>query len=68
MAGKFEEGMQKLSEIRGQMEQEQTDLEAMVRLYQEGLKLSRSLTEQLDMTEKEILTLEKEMDGEADNG
>ena len=68
MAGKFEEGMQKLSEIRAQMEQEQTDLEAMVRLYQEGLKLSRSLTEQLDMTEKEILTLEKEMDGEADNG
>ena len=46
------------------MEQEQTDLETMVQLYKEGLKLSRSLTEQLDLTEKEILTLEKE----ADNG
>ena len=64
MSGKFEEGMQKLGQIRSQMEQEQTDLETMVQLYKEGLKLSRSLTEQLDLTEKEILTLEKE----ADNG
>ncbi len=64
MTGKFEEGMQKLGQIRSQMEQEQTDLETMVQLYKEGLKLSRSLTEQLDLTEKEILTLEKE----ADNG
>ncbi len=64
MTGKFEEGMQKLGQIRAQMEQEQTDLETMVQLYKEGLKLSRSLTEQLDLTEKEILTLEKE----ADNG
>ena len=63
MTGKFEEGMQKLGQIRSQMEQ-QTDLETMVQLYKEGLKLSRSLTEQLDLTEKEILTLEKE----ADNG
>ena len=68
MTGKFEEGMQKLSEIRAQMEQEQTDLEAMVRLYQKGLKLSRSLTDQLDLTEKEILTLEKETDGEVSHG
>ena len=60
MAGRFEEGMQKLSEIRARMEQEQTDLEAMVQLYKEGLALSKSLTEQLDLTEKEILTLEKE--------
>ena len=64
MTGKFEEDMQKLGQIRSQMEQEQTDLETMVQLYKEGLKLSRSLTEQLDLTEKEILTLEKE----ADNG
>lgn len=64
MTGKFEEGMQKLGQIRSQMEQEQTDLETMVQLYKEGLKLSRSLMEQLDLTEKEILTLEKE----ADNG
>ena len=58
MTGKFEEDMQKLGQIRSQMEQEQTDLETMVQLYKEGLKLSRSLTEQLDLTEKEILTLE----------
>ncbi|MBR2264519.1 MAG: exodeoxyribonuclease VII small subunit [Firmicutes bacterium] len=62
MAGRFEEGMQKLGEIRARMEQEQTDLEAMVSLYKEGLALSRSLTEQLDLTEKEILTLEKEIE------
>ena len=68
MTGKFEEGMQKLSEIRAQMEQEQTDLEAMVRLYREGLKLSRSLAEQLDLTEKEILTLENETDNEVNHG
>lgn len=67
MTGKFEEGMQKLSEIRAQMEQEQTDLEAMVRLYKEGLDLSRSLTKQLDMTEKEILTLEKESENDSNN-
>ena len=48
--------------IRARMEQEQTDLEAMVSLYKEGLALSRSLTEQLDLTEKEILTLEKEIE------
>ncbi|MCR5006412.1 MAG: exodeoxyribonuclease VII small subunit [Clostridiales bacterium] len=67
MAGRFEEGMQKLSEIRARMEQEQTDLEAMVQLYKEGLALSKSLTEQLDLTEKEILTLEKESnDGNAE--
>ena len=62
MAGRFEEGMQKLGEIRARMEQEQTDLEAMVSLYKEGLALSRSLTEQPDLTEKEILTLEKEIE------
>ena len=62
MAGRFEEGMQKLGEIRARMEQEQTDLEAMVSLYKEGLALSRSLNEQLDLTEKEILTLEKEIE------
>lgn len=54
----FEEAMQRLDEIVRLMEMDETSLEKLVNLYEEGIQLSRFCQEVLTSTEKkmEILT------------
>ena len=64
MDGTFEEGMKRLEEIRQMLDAEEVSLEEMVRLYKEGMELSKTLSKDLDLTEKEIITIEESMDHE----
>ena len=55
----FEDGMKRLNEINQAMDSEELTLEAMLGLYQEGMALSRKMTEQLDLIDKEIIRIEE---------
>ena len=54
---KFEEQMKKLQEIVEKLEKEDVDLDESIQLYEEGLKLSKALKEQLEEFEKKIAEL-----------
>lgn len=54
----FEEGMKRLEAISTALEQDTVLLNDMIQLYKEGMKLSKELSNQLDMMEKEIQVLE----------
>ncbi len=56
----LEEGMRRLEAIRQELGKDDVSLEQMVVLYKEGMELSKELAQMLDMTEKEILTIEGE--------
>lgn len=44
----FEEGMERLETIAQQMEQSGQPLDELLKLYEEGMKLSQELTQKLD--------------------
>ena len=53
----FEKQMQKLQEIVEKLEKDEVDLAESIKLYEEGLDLSRSLKQQLSGFEKKIKEL-----------
>ena len=56
----IEESFDRLDEILGKMEDEQTGLEESFRLYEEGLKLIRRAEAGIDRVEKKIRILNEE--------
>ena len=57
---KFEDRMKKLEEIVDKLESNDVDLDESISLYEQGLKLSKSLKEQLSKFEKKINELNKD--------
>ena len=55
----FEEQMKKLQEIVEKLERNDIDLDESIRLYEEGLRLSKQLKEQLEGFEEKIAALNK---------
>ena len=53
----FEKQMQRLEEIVSLLEKEDTDLETSIALYEEGLKLNKTLQQQLSKFEEKIASL-----------
>lgn len=58
----FEQSMQKLEQIVRELESGDITLEQSMKLFEEGTKLSASLTEQLDEAEKKVTVLMKNSD------
>ena len=54
---KFEEQMKKLQEIVEKLERNDVELDESIALYEEGLKLSKSLKDQLSGFESKIAAL-----------
>lgn len=57
---KFEDQMKRLQEIVEQLEKENIDLDNSIELYEEGLKLSKSLKSQLEKFEDKISKLNEQ--------
>lgn len=55
----FENQMKKLEDIVDKLEKDDIDLDKSIDLYEEGLKLSKSLKEELSKFEKRIEELNK---------
>jgi len=53
----FEKSMERLSEIVKQLENEKIDVDSAITLYEEGLGLSKALTERLENAELKIKKL-----------
>lgn len=53
----FDTRLTELEEIIRRMEEGQLSLEEMLKLYEQGMKLHRSLTQELDAAEKRMLEL-----------
>ncbi|MDX1586306.1 MAG: exodeoxyribonuclease VII small subunit [Balneolaceae bacterium] len=60
----FEEALSRLEEIVNELEDESISLEETIRLYEEGIKLSKKCTETLEQAE---LRIEKVNEQHADN-
>ena len=56
----FEKQMQRLEEIVSLLEKEDTDLETSIALDEEGLKLNKTLQQQLSKFEEKIASLNGE--------
>ena len=63
MADTFEKNLKRLEEITQKLESSQTSLDAAIKLYKEGLELSKKCGERLNKYEAEITLLKKEFDG-----
>ena len=59
---KFEEQMKKLQEIVEKLERNDIELDESISLYEEGLKLSKTLKDQLAQFEEKIALLNKDSD------
>lgn len=59
----FENKLARLEEIVNDLEYEQTDLDAAVKLFEEGIKLSKELSQNLDTIKFKVEELKKQ--GEA---
>tara|TARA_B100000029_G_scaffold515044_1_gene620253 strand:- start:3222 stop:3449 length:228 start_codon:yes stop_codon:yes gene_type:complete len=59
----FEKTLSRLEEIIKILEQGSPDLEEMMSLFEEGIKLSESCHEQLKLAEQRISTLIKDSNG-----
>ena len=60
---RFEEAMQKLSEIVEKLEGGEGSLDEMIRLYEEGMSLVKSCETQLDAYEAKIKKLNETAEG-----
>ncbi|MBR0461372.1 MAG: exodeoxyribonuclease VII small subunit [Erysipelotrichaceae bacterium] len=56
---KFEDRMNRLSEIVEKLDDENVDLDESIKLYEEGLKLSKELKEQLEGFKEKIDSINK---------
>lgn len=57
---KFEDQMNRLEEIVNLLEGDRVDLDTSIALYEEGLKIAKSLSKQLTVFEKKLETIETE--------
>lgn len=60
----FEESMKRLDEIVSALEKNECTLDESIQLFEEGLKLSQTLSEQLKGYEDKVAQLLKESAGE----
>ncbi len=60
---KFEEGLKRLEEIVGILDEGQVSLDAALDLFKEGLLLTKDLSKRLDEIEKKVEILIKKEDG-----
>lgn len=58
----FESKMNRLKDIVGQLEKEDIDLDKSIKLYEEGLKLSKILKNELSIFEGKINELNEDAD------
>jgi len=59
----FEESLRRLEEIVNKLEQGEIPLEDSVRIYEEGLVLSKACIERLTQAELKLKKLSKDIDG-----
>ena len=60
----FEEGLERLEVIAGQMERGELPLDELLKLYEEGMKLSNELTQKLDAASSRMMEVRLERNGE----
>ena len=60
---KFEDGLKKIEKIVDKLESGDLSLEESLKLYEEGVRLTRFCRESLDAMEKKIEILTKDKDG-----
>ena len=60
----FEQQMKKLQDIVEKLEKNDVELDESIALYEEGLRLSKTLKEQLDQFEKKIEELSRDDENE----
>lgn len=63
---RFEEAMQKLSEIVEKLESGEGSLDEMIRLYEEGMAMVKACESQLDAYEATIVKLNQAVEGPRD--
>jgi exodeoxyribonuclease VII small subunit len=61
---KFEDALEKLEKIVSQLEEGDISLEESLKLFEEGIRLSRFCNQKLDEAEKRVEILLKDKDGE----
>ena len=61
---KFEEALKRLEKIVDQLEKGELSLDEALKIYQEGIELSRQCAERLDNAKKKIDLLSKNKKGE----
>jgi len=59
----FEESLRRLEEIVGQLEQGEVPLEDSIKMYEEGLALSKACIDKLTQAELKLKKLVKNVDG-----
>lgn len=63
MADKFEDAMRKLEEIVGKMEKGDMPLDDSLKLFEEGIRLTRFCSKELHKAEKKVEMLIKDAEG-----
>jgi exodeoxyribonuclease VII small subunit len=58
----FEEMLKRLQEISEELESDEVGLENSLKLYEEGIKLSKACTKKLEEAELKITELKKSLD------
>lgn len=61
---KFEEKLKRIEEIVEVLDSGETDLEEMLKLYEEGMKLASESREFLDKAEQKIIDISKKYDAD----
>ncbi len=61
----FEEGLERLEAIAGQMERGELPLDELLKLYEEGMKLSAELNQKLEAAGNRMMEVSVGKDGEA---
>ena len=59
MKNNFETKLKRLEEIVAKLEEEQTDLDVSVKLFEEGLTLTKEMTEKLQEVKFKVTALKK---------
>ena len=59
MKNGFEHKLQRLEEIVAKLEEEQTDLDTSVKLFEEGIALSKEMAEKLEEVKFKVTALKK---------
>lgn len=60
----FEDNMKQLEQIAGELEKGDLDLDASVKKFEKGMKISKECSEMLERAEKKITMLIKDNNGE----
>ena len=60
----FEEGLERLENIAGDMEKGELALDELLKLYEEGMKLSAELNRKLEAAESRMMEIKMGRDGE----